>query len=216
MRLPFSHDQFLAVFAAYNSKWWPVAALLWILSAAAVAHVYLRRDRRASRVLAAVLAIQWLWVGAMYHLVYFRPINPAATWFGLIFLVEAGLLFWLGVVRSHLIFQPASSSWALPGALLIGYALLYPAIGALTGLRYPEMPTFGVPCPTALLTVGGLLLVPRREARPAAIIPILWCAVGGSAAFLLAIPADLMLLVAGAALLIYILAPATREAGATA
>ncbi len=31
MKLPFTHDQFLDVFAAYNGALWPVAALLWCL-----------------------------------------------------------------------------------------------------------------------------------------------------------------------------------------
>jgi len=36
MQLPFTHDQFLDVFAAYNRTLWPAAALLWIATAAAV------------------------------------------------------------------------------------------------------------------------------------------------------------------------------------
>jgi hypothetical protein len=86
---------------------------------------------------------------------------------------------------------------------LILYSLLYPALGLALGLAYPRFPSFGVPCPTAILTVGLLLLAPRREARRMGAIPVLWTAVGGSAAVLLKIPADWALLVAGLLLVLF-------------
>jgi hypothetical protein len=87
--------------------------------------------------------------------------------------------------------------------VLIAYALLYPALGLALGLAYPRFPSFGVPCPTAILTVGLLLLAPRREVRLLSAIPVLWAAVGGSAALLLNIRADFALLVAGPLLLVF-------------
>ena len=71
-------------------------------------------------------------------------------------------------------------------------------------MSYPRAPSFGVPCPTTILTAGLLLLLPRREARLVAVIPVIWAAIGGSAAFLLAIRADLALLLAGGFLLPYV------------
>jgi len=73
------------------------------------------------------------------------------------------------------------------------------------------MPLFGVPCPTAILICGALMLVPQREARPASIIPILWSAVGGSAAFLLDVTADLTLLVSGIAFFVYVTSLARKH-----
>jgi hypothetical protein len=160
--------------------------------------------------MAAILAFHWLWAGAAYHFAFFREINPAATSFGAVFLWQAALLVWRGVVRSGLSFGTSSPTWSRLGLGLVTYALLYPAVGVLTGLQYPCLPTFGVPCPTAILTAGTLLLVPRREARPLAVIPILWAGVGGSAAFLLDIQADIALLAAGVVLLIYVLSPGRR------
>ena len=64
-------------------------------------------------------------------------------------------------------------------------ALAYPGAAIVLGLSYPRSPTFGVPCPTAILTAGLLLLVPTREARRLGVIPLAWSAIGGSAAFLL-------------------------------
>ena len=54
MRLPFTHDQFLDVFAAYHRLLWPVAALLWLLTLGAVFHLW-RAGPRAGRLVATVL-----------------------------------------------------------------------------------------------------------------------------------------------------------------
>lgn len=215
MRLPFTHEQFLAVFAAYNTAWWPAELVLWLLSIFAVWRLY-RHAAGASALLSVVLALHWGWAGAVYHMAYFRPINPAAAAFGLLFLVESFLLLWKGVFRSRLTFAPSSSAWGRVGGVLFGYALLYPIVGILTGLRYPALPSFGVPCPTTILTAGALLHAPRISIRQVAPIPIAWSAIGGSAAFLLGIPGDFVLLLAGALVLLYILTPgpaasATRD-----
>ena len=38
--MPFSHEQFLDVFAAYNQKLWPFAILLWLLTLGALFHLW--------------------------------------------------------------------------------------------------------------------------------------------------------------------------------
>jgi hypothetical protein len=79
---------------------------------------------------------------------------------------------------------------------------VYPFIGLLLGARFPRWPAFGVPCPTALLTAGLLLVASSNTPRWLPIIPVIWCVIAGSAAVLLRIPADWALFVAGAALVI--------------
>ena len=206
MQLPFSRAEFLDTFVGYNLAWWPGALLLWLLTLSALVMVY-RRSAGAPLVFSAVLGLHWAWAGAVYHLGIFRQINPAATAFGVLFLAQAGLLFWLGVTHRRLEFVPSRSRWGRLGGALMAYALLYPVIGIVGGLRYPEMPTFGVPCPTTILTIGALLTVPRRAARLPSIVPVLWTAIGGSAAFLLGMWPDLMLPVAGVMILLYVLTP---------
>jgi len=204
MQLPFSRAEFLDSFTGYNLAWWPAALLLWLLTLGALVMVY-RRSSGAGAVFSAVLGLHWAWAGAAYHLEFFRQINPAATAFGLLFLAQAGLLFWLGVAHRRLEFVASRSPWGRVGRALMAYALLYPVLGILGGLRYPALPTFGVPCPTTILTAGALLTVPRRAARLPSVVPVVWSAIGGSAAFLLGMRADLMLPIAGGLVLLYIL-----------
>lgn len=206
MELPFARFEFLDVFAAYNRAYWPAAVLLWLLTAVALWRVFSEHPG-ASRFLSGTLALQWGWAGVAYHWLHFRTINPAAGLFGGLFVLEAGILLWLGGFRSQLTFRIGNSGRDRLALALLVFALLYPIVGLVTGLTYPRLPTFGVPCPTAILTIGALLLAPRGAGRRAGVIPFLWAVVGGSAAFALRIGADWALLLAGGALLFHLLGP---------
>jgi hypothetical protein len=144
MQLPFTHDEFLDLFGTYNRALWPVVVLLWLATLGALVQLYRRRPQ-ASRVLATLLVLHWVWAGAVYHLGFFRRINPAALLFGLAFLLQAALLFWRGVIRLSAAFIPSPSTWSKLGFGLVLYALVYPVLGLLFGLQYPRLPTFGFP-----------------------------------------------------------------------
>jgi hypothetical protein len=198
--LPFTRDQFLDLFGEYNRALWPALILLWIATIVAVGRLYFQ-SRNDSRGVAGLLALHWAWSGTVYHLIYFRRINPVAVLFSVVFLIQAALFVWRGMATSHLTFDLQRARWRIAAAGLILYSLVYPVIGLAFGLRAPRFPSFGVPCPTTLLTAGLLLLVPRREVRLLGVVPVLWAGVGGSAAFVLQIGADVALPVAGAILL---------------
>jgi uncharacterized protein DUF6064 len=72
---------------------------------------------------------------------------------------------------------------------------------------FPESATFGLPCPTTILTIGWLFLADPASPTVLALIPIGWALLGGSAAGLLGVRADLMLWVAGIALTASLLVP---------
>lgn len=199
MSLPFSVDQFFDVFGAYNRALWPAALALWayaLTGAAALA----RRGPRGGRWIAVMLAVQWAWAGIAYHAMFFSPINPAAWLFGGLFVAESTLLVWFGVVRDRLRFSSFGSPRHLFAWVLIAYALLYPLVALGDGHAFPRTPTYGVPCPTALLTIGFLFASDPPLPHLITIIPIVWAFVGGSAAVLLGVRVDLMLWVAGVAL----------------
>ena len=87
------------------------------------------------------------------------------------------------------------------------YTLLYPAIARAEGHAFPRLPIFGVPCPTTILTIGFLLAADRSLPRLVAVIPLMWAFIGGSAAFLFGVRADLMLLASGVALAVDLVRP---------
>jgi hypothetical protein len=217
--LPFSREQFLAVFAQYNAAIWPlqvVAALLGI----AIVVALLWRSARAERWVLAGLALMWLWTGVAYHGVFFSRINPVAFAFAPLFVAQAMLLAYAAWAAGVDARSRARGTRAWLGWALVAYAgLLYPLVGALTGHTYPAAPVFGVtPCPVTLFTLGVLLLGPQPVARQLLAIPALWALIGGSAAFLLDVAQDWPLLVGGVAataLLLWV-GRSRRAAGAPA
>jgi hypothetical protein len=209
--LPFTTEQFFALFASYNTTIWPAQLVAYALGLAALIFA-LWGGAQAGRIVAAVLAVMWLWTGAAYHLIHFTAINPAAWLFGAAFLVQgaaflvvawgAGLAFkseWTGTRRAF-------------GLVLVAYAgVLYPLLGRVAGHPWAEIPTFGVtPCPMTIFTFGVLLMASSPVPWWLLVIPVLWAVVGGSAAVLLEVPQDWMLLGGGLAA-VAVLIPQSRR-----
>jgi uncharacterized protein DUF6064 len=162
------------------------------------------------RWVSALLAAHWAWSAVAYHVAFFTRINPAAWIFAALFLVQAVLLFRVGVVQRRLSFAPRASAWAPLAWGLIVYSLAYPAINALDHRSLLRIPTFGLPCPTTIFTVGVLMLATPR-CWSLSVVPVIWSAIGGSAAFLLSVRADLALPIAGIALAIFLVRSTTPE-----
>lgn len=208
--LPFTHDQFIGVFAGYNEAVWPAQVVANLAAVLALVAIALRRPW-SGRVVAWVLALMWAWTGVAYHGLHFSTINAAARLFAGAFVLQALALSWWAWRR------PPELAFGLGlqrgvGLALIAYAMAaYPVLGLALGLRYPAMPTFGItPCPLTLFTFGVLLLA--RSATPLwlLVIPVLWSLVGGSAAFLLRVPQDWVLLFSGIVMAGFSIAAARR------
>jgi hypothetical protein len=196
MNLPFTLEQFLAVFVAYNSAIWPAQILLNLLAFIAVILCF--RKTVPSKLVSGILAFLWLWTGVVYHWMFFPSINPAAIAFGSIFVAQAILLLVFGVFRSPLNFRFNFTWQAYVGLLLILYALIvYPTVGYFIGHVYPASPTFGAPCPTTIFTFGILLWAGNRLKWYQYVLPLVWALIGSSAAFKLGIREDIGLLIAG-------------------
>jgi len=196
MSLPFTPAQFFGVFAQYNDAVWPMQ---FVLNAVALIcfGLVLRSSSAASRAISLLLSVLWAWMAIAYHFAFFARINPAAWLFGLLFLVGGAALAWFGVARPDLQFRWVGGLRGALSVTLVVFALVvYPLVGYLIGHRYPSAPTFGVPCPTTIFTLGILLLALRPPPSVFA-VPVLWAAIGSSAAFLFGVIEDLALLVAG-------------------
>lgn len=209
MQLPFTRAQFFDLFVAYNETLWPAVVVLWIASAVVVAW-RLRVLRQHDRWVSALLVVHWAWSALAYHAAFFTRINPAAWLFAVLFLGQAVLFLRVGVVERRLSFAPWANAWAPLGWGLIAYSLGYPFINAIDHRSLLAIPTFGLPCPTTIFTVGVLILATPQCWR-LSVIPVIWAAIGGSAAFLLGVYADVALPIAGIALAIFSVRRATPE-----
>lgn len=199
MQIPFTAEQFFGVFRLYNNTVWPAQVVLLALAVLAVIFIALQRPWSGVAV-SAILALLWVWLGAAYHLAFFARINPVAYGFGALSIVGGLLFAWHGVLRRRIEFAFAMSLRAGLGVALLAFALLvYPVWATLAGHAYPELPTFGLPCPTSIFTIGLLALSSGPSLRAVLAIPILWSLVGSQAAFLLDVAPDFGLLAAGLA-----------------
>jgi hypothetical protein len=203
MTLPFTIEQFFEVFAAYNQAVWPAQVALMILGVALPVLSFLPR-LPAPRLIPWTLAVLWAWMGVVYHLGFFRGINPLATVFGVAFLLAAGLFGAWSRFRPPTSFRPAYTPRAWVGGVLLLYALvIYPQLATTFGHLYPGRPTFGLPCPTAIATLGILLWATPRPPWWVWAGPLGWSVVGASAAFTLGVREDLGLAGAAIAVLLH-------------
>lgn len=107
------------------------------------------------------------------------------------------MFVWLTVTRDPLRFRPRADVRGIAGLAIIAYAMVgYPVVSYLLGHRYPATPTFGVPCPTTMFTLGLLLWSSEKSARLASIVPLLWAIVATWAAVRLGVWEDFGLPVA--------------------
>lgn len=215
--LPFTRTEFLDGFAAYNEAVWPAQPIAWALGLLALAAV-VRNDEGFQRLALCLLASMWMWTGIAYHWLFFIEINPAAVFFGILFIVQGGLLLLLASRRPlQMSFVWRRDACGLGGAALIAYGLaVYPLVDLLVG-HWPHMPSFGIsPCPVTLFTLGFLLLGRPRPPLWVWVVPLIWSVIGGTAAFLLGIPQDWVLLAGGPAALFLALCTQAGRAVAAA
>ena len=197
MKPPFTVEQFLNVFKHYNETVFPMQLVFYLVSAMAIYRAF-KPTPKSNQIISGVLAFLWLWMGVIYHLIFFTEINKAAYLFGAIFILQGILFFTFGVFQNKLSFKFRSGIYGVTGVILILFALIvYPLLGYALGHRYPSSPTFGLPCPTTIFTFGLLLLTDRKCPVAILIIPLIWSVIGFTAALNFRILEDTGLLVSG-------------------
>jgi hypothetical protein len=179
--LMFSARTYYRLFERYNLDWWPLQLLALALGVAVLALGW-RGGERAGRAIAAILVVCWLWVGWGFHWQRYATIHLAAGYFALAFALQALLLLWLGVLRGRLAIARSSRMRRRAGLVLFLFALLvFPLLGPLLGRSWTQAEVFGMaPDPTALVTLGVLLIAGVRPAWGLFPIPVAWCLISGA------------------------------------
>lgn len=209
MQLPFTVGEFLDVFRRYNEAVWPAPVVLVALAVAAAVFA-LRGQPGDNRRVNLILAVFWMWTAIAYHLSFFARTANVAFGFALMFAAQAGLFGWLAFSHREVDYRPRAKANGVAGVVLIVYALFgYPLLGTLFGHHFPATPTFGVPCPTTIFTLGLMAWAGTTLPRRMLVIPIAWALVGVSAAVNLGMLEDIGLPVA--ALVVVALALAGRR-----
>lgn len=175
----FTRETYYRLFGSYNRAIWP--AQIFTLAAGVGIGLVLRRRSaaRSGRLVSATLAVLWVWVAVAFHARRYETINWAATWFAAAFALEAALLLGLGAVRGGLVFDASAPRRAALGLFLFAL-VVQPLAGLLFGREWRQVEIFGVaPDPTAIGTLGILLLAAGRTRWELLAVPLVWCAVSG-------------------------------------
>jgi hypothetical protein len=194
--IPFTTEQFIQIFEKYNQTVFPMQFVLILV---AIVSVSLAANPKpfTNKTISGLLGFLWLWVGIVYHLIFFTKISPPAYLFGILFIFQGLLFLYEGVARNRLSFRASRNFYGILGAMFIAYSLaIYPLLGYALGQIFPALPTFGTPCPTTIFTFGLLLWADKKVPFRLLIIPVLWSIVGTSAALNFGIKEDFGLLVA--------------------
>ena len=155
--LMFSPRTYWRLVELYNRDVWP---LQLIAAAAGLLALWLAATRPAARrIVAALLALAWLWVGWAFHWQRYATINLAAPYLAGACWLQAALLVIVGVASHSGPGRPANAVVrGLGWVLASGGLLLYPLAGLAAGRPWAQAEVFGVmPEPTALATLGLLL-----------------------------------------------------------
>lgn len=200
MKIPFTTEQFLGIFKEYNLTVYPLQV---IFNVSAVLCIYFILKNKKSQFSFYFLGFLWMWMGIIYHLIFFTTINKAAFIFGPLFILQ-GLILLFYSVRRNTLFEFRFGLRQISAILLLIYALAaYPLIGYASGHGYPYAPTFGLPCPTTIFTLGILLLLKGKLPVILVIIPVIWSVIGFNAAISLGIYEDIGLIISGIAVIIF-------------
>jgi hypothetical protein len=111
-------------------------------------------------------------VAIVFHAHRYSTLTWTARYFAWTFGLEAALLFG----------RPLAFEKRLAGRAIFAFALLVqPLTGLAFGRTWPQLEIFGVaPDPTAIATLGVLLLTVGRVRWELLVVPLLWCGISGA------------------------------------
>ncbi len=176
--LLFSPRTYWRLFERQNEALWPLP-LVTLGAGIAVLALAGLRPAHCLRWTAAILGILWAWVAWSFLWQVYAAINWAAAYVAPLFALQAALLF-AAAWRAPPAAQPRSAR-SLTGLALIATAvLLYPALAPLLGRPWAGAEIFGMaPDPTAIATLGFVLMLRGRWPMTLLPIPLLWCVTSG-------------------------------------
>jgi len=178
--LLFSPRVYWRMFELYNEAIWPLQVPALAAGLGAITVVALR-PRHHGRPIAILLAILWAFVGWSFLWQRYATINWAAVYVAPIFGLQAALSLILGGLFDRLTFDQRRTRRYV-GVLLGAFALAgYPLLAPLLGRPWAGAEIFGIaPDPTAIGTLGFLLLARGRLALLLLPVPLLWCLLSGA------------------------------------
>ena len=179
--LMFSPRTYYRMLERYNTAVWPGHVVTLGLGLA-ILPLLRRPSGRQGRIVSGAVALVWGWVAWAFLWRRYATINWPATYFAWAFAIEALLVVWMGVIRRRLSFRLKRDPAGIVGITLFVLALtIYPLLASLFGRPWQQAEVFGVaPDPTAIVTLGLLLLTEGPPHWGLLVVPVFWCLISGA------------------------------------
>jgi hypothetical protein len=191
-----AYSDFVALFEQCNQAIWPIQLVGQLAMLVAIAMMF-TSWRYARSAIFGTLAPFCIFIEIVFQYTYLRPLyQPGKTFAGL--WMAEGMLLAFSASRPPRCFKRSTGWCAALGWLAIGYSLMgYPALGFLLRSSVLRIAWPGAfPCPTALFTLGVLVMEQGPLPKWMLVIPAFW-AIGGLVPFSWGIREDLGLVVFG-------------------
>lgn len=176
--LLFSPRVYYRLFEIMNTTWWLVVVSALVAGVIA-SGLSLRHGFRGNRVILVLLALVWAWCGYGFLWQYYRPINWAIPYLLPGFALQVVLFAVFAARPLPLRFGWRGDFSSYVGVTLVACALIaFPFVGLIEGRDLLQAELFGSAAdPTALGTLGFVLLS-RGTWRWALLpVPLLWCVI---------------------------------------
>lgn len=172
----FSPQTYYRLIELYNTAIWPLQLLTFIAGIALLLLAW-RRPVWHGKAIGLILGLSWLWVAWAFHWQRFANIHWVASYFALVFVLQALLLLWIGIIKNGLVIDSVNTKIKLSGFALLAFSIFFqPFTTMLTGHNWQQAELFGVaPDPSVVATIGVILLTNNKHGW-LMIIPVLWCA----------------------------------------
>jgi hypothetical protein len=194
---PITFEQFLKLITGYNQAVWPMQIVAYILGIAALFFA-IKETKYSSRIVSAILAFFWLWVGIVFNLMHVSKIWKPNIVSGILLIIQAILFLIFGVFKSKIPFRFKLDVYGAIGIIFIVYAIIgYPIIEYFIGRSYTQFLYIGVlPSSTIVFTFGLFLWMANKLPKYLLIIPFIF-AIDGILVIPLGVYEDIGMLIAG-------------------
>jgi hypothetical protein len=175
--LLFSPRVYWRLFELHNAALWPLHIVT--LAAGVIILLLIARRPGVGRWVSLILAMLWIFVGWSFLWNRYATINWAAAYVAPAFFVEGALLLIASVLDDPAFDRRGPAGWT--GYLILGFALAgQPLLASLQGRGWASSEVLGIaPDPTAMATLGVLVLARGRLLPWLLPIPALWCLLSG-------------------------------------
>jgi len=192
LQIPFTTEQFFQIFQEYNQAVNPIPVIFILFGIVVIAALYRKMVWR-HQYIGYFLGVLWLWIGIVYHIVYFSKITIYAFGFGGLLILQ-GLFFLKETYQGRLQFAYRQRARYQVGMGLVFFGLaIYPILSFFLNLDINKVITLSLPCPSVIFTFGCLLLIEKFLPKYLLVIPVFWAMIGTSAAYYLGVYPDYVL-----------------------